>query len=599
MSKKLFLLFFIFFVFFITFVYAEKNKTLNLGEIVVTPVMSQRMYEDLSSSVSIIKGKDIEESSVNTVTGILGNLPGVFVHKTGQYGRADVAIRGLGSRGRRVMVLVNGKPEKMGLFGCTITNSLPADNIERIELVRGSASLLYGSDALGGVVNIITKKPREKNEGDLRVAYGSFDSQNYRLRQGGDLGEFDYYLTYDKRESRGHLPNSDYEHDNLSLYLGYDLNDNWEFSLNSKYFDGFNRVPEPSVAGTWKDYQRYSYDFSLEGQTGGIKHKFLAYRNQGHHKFSDGWDAKDYSTGVMVHSEFSPLEGNNFLIGGEFREQAGKIYSDGFIYDPGKYDKNEFAFFLRNEQKVFNDKLILDAGLRYTEDSYSGGKFIPSVGAVWHVTYTTSLRTSISKGFRAPQLNELKFYSFANPDLKPEESWNYEAGFSHKFNPNIEWDFVYFLIEAENFIRNRGGVFQNIRSLDLKGFETSLRYLITSNLSGTLSFSRLDSGRYTKGRPEHKLDLTMRYKKDKIAVSANLQCIDNYYAADDRKDALPNYVLLNTKISYYIKDNLKVSLGIDNVFNSEHKIYADLPGTAAGVYTQPGRTFILRSTYSW
>lgn len=583
-------------------VFAEKqNKTLNLGEIVVTPVQFQRMPENLSSSVSIVTAEEIENSTVNTATDILGRVPGVFVHKTGQFGRADVAIRGLGSRGRKVMVLVNGKPEKMGLFGCTITHSLPADNVERIEVVRGSSSLLYGSDALGGVINIITKKPEEEVEGDLKLSYGSYDYQGYRLRQGGNLDEFQYYFTYDKRDSRGHLPNSDYNHDSASLYLSYDLSDNWGLSFNGKYFDGFNRVPEPSSPGTWKDYRRASYDLALEGYTGDIHHKLLIYRNQGHHKFSDGWDAKDYSTGVMSHSEMFLLEGNKLLVGAEFRKQSGEIFSASKkkIAETGEYDKNEFAFFFRDEQRLFNEQLILDAGLRYNEDSYFGGELIPSAGAVWHLLETTSLRFSVSKGFRAPQLNELRFYSFANPDLKPEESWDYEAGISHEVTENLKFDFVYFLIEAENFIENQGGQFKNIRSLDLRGFETSLTYVVVPHLNGTISFSRLDSGLYTAGRPEHKLDLTLRYKRDKITASANLQCVDNYFASDNRKDAIPNYAVLDAKFSYNIKDNWQVSLGVDNIFNSEYKIYADLPGTAAGVYTQPGRTFVLSSTYSW
>ena len=171
---------------------AEENReaVFDLGQILITPTKTEKAIGDLSLSASVVTKQEIEASTANSATDILNILPGVFVHKTGSFGRADVVIRGQGSRGRRVMVLVDGKPEKMGLFGCTITHSLPLDNVERIEVVRGPASVLYGSDALGGVINIITKKPTEKSKGDATLSYGSFDSQVYRLRQGQDLGQF-------------------------------------------------------------------------------------------------------------------------------------------------------------------------------------------------------------------------------------------------------------------------------------------------------------------------------------------------------------------------------------------------------------------------
>ena len=140
----------------------------DLGKIVITPASYPLSVRDASVSTSVITKSDIEASLSRSATDILSIVPGVFVHKTTQFGRADVVIRGHGSRGRRIMVLIDGKPEKMGLYSCTITQALPLDNVKRIEVVRGPASVLYGSDALGGVINIITERPKAENASCMR-----------------------------------------------------------------------------------------------------------------------------------------------------------------------------------------------------------------------------------------------------------------------------------------------------------------------------------------------------------------------------------------------------------------------------------------------
>ncbi|MBL7132189.1 MAG: TonB-dependent receptor, partial [Candidatus Omnitrophica bacterium] len=407
----------------------EGMATFDLGEIVVTPTKTERTVGDLSLSVSVITKEVIEASTAQTATDILSILPGVFVHKTGPFGRTDVVIRGHGSRGRRVMVLVDGKPEKMGLFGCTVTHSLPLDNVERIEVVRGPASVLYGSDALGGVINIITKKPKEKFEGDITLSYGSYDTQVYRLRQGGNLERFHYYFSIDERKTRGHLPNSDYEHKNFTWRLGGNLTDNLEAVFTSRYFDGFKREPSPATADTWNDYERGSYDLTLNVDFENISGMFKVYRNFGRHMFSDGWHAKDYTTGAMLHTNFVPIVGNTFSLGGEFRRQGGDVLNGGI---KGNYHKDEFAFFIHDEQRLFDEVLIASGGIRYNDDEYSGRMFCPQAGLVFNVREGTIIRAAFNKGFRSPQLNELKFFGLSNLVVNPEETWNYEVGLNQK-----------------------------------------------------------------------------------------------------------------------------------------------------------------------
>ena len=214
-----------------------------LDEVVVTATRTERAIKELPTTAEVITREEIEASNVNSCTDILSTLPGVFVWKTGAFGRADVYIRGIGQRGRRIMVLVDGRPVKMGLFGCTVTHSLPLNNVERIELIRGPLSVLYGSDALGGVINIITRKARKGFEADITLSYGSYDTKKLRLRHGGSFRRFSYYLTGDLRLSDGHLPNSSYNGKDLTAKVGYEISENLDAQFLFKLFDGRKEEP--------------------------------------------------------------------------------------------------------------------------------------------------------------------------------------------------------------------------------------------------------------------------------------------------------------------------------------------------------------------
>lgn len=575
----------------------ESEDTLDLGKIVVTPTSYPLSIRDSSFSISVITKSDIEASTSHSATDILTILPGVFVQKTGQFGRADVVIRGQGSRGRRIMVLVDGKPEKMGLYGCTITHALPLDNVQRIEVVRGPASVLYGSDAIGGVINIITEKPKEKFEGQATALYGSYDTQEYLLKQGGKFDTFDYFFTYDREQSRGHLPNSDYNSKNATLRLGQQLNEQFRLGFSTRYFDGFKREPSPAPADTWNLYKRGAYDLTLDGKITETSNLMLkTYRDFGMHKFSDGTHSKDYTNGAMLHFDFELLKNNTLLLGSEFRQQGGKILG-GSGTVKGNYKKDEFAFFFHDEQRLF-DKLILSGGLRYNDDEYIGGLFAGQAGVVYHLLDTTSVRMSANKGFRAPGLNELRFATQANPDLKAEEAWNYEAGFNHQLTKKLNIDFAFFYMDAKNFIRISSAKFRNIDTVKFKGTETSLEYIFNELLRARLSYSWLDTGIYTQGRPENELDMSLIYNKKKWKVSLTGQWVGDYYAADSWQQKIPDFFLLNSKVMYGITADWQVFLGINNILNVGQKIYADVPG-ASGVFTQPKRNFETGVTFKW
>ena len=194
-------------------------------------------------SASVVTKEDIEMTDANQTTDILGELPGIFVKKTSALGRADVDIRGIGSNGQQIGVFIDGRPEKMGIFGCAVTQTLPMNNVDRIEVIRGPESVLYGSDALSGVINIITRRAKKPLEGSLEMSYGTFNTQDYLFQQGSKLGKFDYYVSVNKQSTDGHIDNTGFNGTDFSTQFGYAISPKSDISLSAKYFTGISNVP--------------------------------------------------------------------------------------------------------------------------------------------------------------------------------------------------------------------------------------------------------------------------------------------------------------------------------------------------------------------
>jgi len=590
----------------IPFAYVQEEEPFDLGEVVVTATKTGEEVKDLPMSVSVITREEIKASNATTVTDILNNLGGVFVQKTGAFGRTDPLIRGIGQRGRRIMVLIDGRPVKMGLFGCTITHSLPIDNVERIELVRGPASVLYGSDALGGVINIITRKVKEGYETDLTVSGGSYNTQQYLFRHGGKVEKFDYYLTADRKLSDGHREQSEYDSLDYTAKFGYELTDTLYLSFLTKYFHGkkWELGPEDRIEDLPdkpNNYEREAHDLTLSYKTDFSESSFKIYRNYGHHKLNDGWHSKDYTNGAMFKYTSFAFTDNTLTLGVDYRWQGGKnLSSPQPWYKRYSAHKYEYAYYIWNEHRWGDFSLILGGRLNY--DEIYGEEFCPQAGFVYRPLEKTRLRLQVSKAFRSPQINELYLFKASNTDLKPERVWNYEFGLTQEITDWLTADITTYTMKGKDLIEKVPNptppppdILDNVGEFEFKGVEAGLEARL-GGFRATLYYTYLDTGEHTRGRPEDKIDLIIRYLTDKWTYSITAQHIADYYAEDNRKDRISNYTVVNTKIIYNLNPNWEVFLAVDNLFDEDYQIYVDLPGMAAGKYPMPGQTFTLGMT---
>lgn len=537
--------------------------------------------EKQAEAVSVVTREDIDASNAKQTTDILGALPGIFIRKTGDFGRADVDIRGIGDGGRQLGIFIDGRPDKMGLFGCSVTHTLPLNNVERIEVIRGPESVLYGSEAFGGVVNVITRKASKSFEGSLLASYGTDNTQEYRLQNGGKHGKFDYFVAADKRISDGNLPNSQYDAMDYSTQFGYVLTPDSEISLSAKYFTGTKHEPSPATVA-WNDYDRGALDLTYKLNAGIFQNSVKVYRSYGEHKFADGFHSKDHTDGAMLNSKAALAENNALTFGLDTRYQ----YADVLHTSPASmvrdYHKYEYGLYASDEHAL-SEKLTLNGGLRYNRDQFAGEVWVPRAGAVYKALEGTTLRGVWSKGFRAPQLNDLYLWA-GNKDLKPEKVTNTEFGLRQKLAEPVALDVAWFVMKGSDLIEARSGKKRNIGDFEFKGAEAMLTAKLSDSLNGQVNYTWFDPGSRTTGRPKDKAGASLKYAEGRVSAALSGTYVGRYFAGDNSTARLKNYCLLDLKTDYKLSGSLSVFAAADNITDKRYQVYYD------AAYTMPGRT---------
>ncbi len=575
------------------------SSVMTVDEIVVTAERVRHPVRDVAASVSVVTADDLERTTARTATAALAGLPGVFVQKTGQFGRTDIDIRGTGDRGCRVQVLVDGRPEKMPIYGCVVTHTLPLNNVERIEVVRGPLSVLYGSDAMAGVVNIVTRRAEKPLDAAARLDYGSYNTVHGTVTAGTRQDRFRVLLSLDKAMSDGHLPNSQYNGNDASLRAGYDFSSALKLDFAGKYFTGVKHEPKRStdpdtfVATGWNHYQRGGLDLTATLGSESLGGFAKLYRTFGEHVFDpkDGWHSTDFTNGAIIHGHRRFAFDNLAQAGIEVGMLSGTwIRSDT---NQPTWTRNQAAVFLQDEQTL--GPVSANAGARLSYDDIAGFAFSPKAGVVGRATSSTTLRASVNRGFRYAPLNYTSVFPPKNESLKPEVSWNYEVGLNQQIVTGVNADVAAFLLKGEDLIETAfvpGRVppvqFQSKGSFAFKGIEAGLQ-MRTGPWRGSVAYTLTDFGANTRARAGSKLNLAAGATVKGLDLDVTFQHVTRYHAADSSKSPTPAYFTLDTRVAYQLLPWLDLFASVENLLDRQYDAFADLPGTQAGLYRMPGR----------
>jgi iron complex outermembrane receptor protein len=599
------------------------NDTIILDDIVVTGTMPKVNLRNVPMSISVVSGNKITQRLQPSLLPLLAEeVPGLFISQRGVMGygvaagaAGGMSIRGIGgSPTSGVLVLIDGHPQYMGLMGHPLADSYQSMMTERVEVVRGPASVLYGSNAMGGVINIITRK--QESDGSHKSAqfsYGSYNTLSAELSGGFRKSQFYTNGSLSYNHSDGHRENMDFEQFNGYIKAGYDFTDNWnsfiDVNLSKSLSSNPGAVTSPIIDND-ADILRGVASASLENNYDNTSGAVKLFYNFGTHNINDGYN--DYSSfipdyrfrsndqmfGASAYQSFSFFEGNKTTAGIDLQRFGGEAITK-FPNEPARDSTqvdihlNNVAVYLNVQQTVMDERLTFNAGIRLDHHELNGSEWVPQLGLSFTPTSYTSIKGILSKGFRNPTIRELYMFPPRNADLKAERLMNYEISLLQMLPEiGISLGINLFYIKGDNIIQTQivEGRPLNVNSgeVENRGFELTANYNISEELRLSANYSLLDMTYKIIGAPEHKFYVNANYNIGNWEISSGVQYLGNLYTAVRPEPVTENVWLWNARVNYKALEWLNIFVRGENLLGEKYEINIGYPMPGATVFAGIG-----------
>ncbi len=507
------------------------ETTIEAPELIVTASKRAQRVDDSPSSIAIMTSKDLEKRNQVYLDQLLEHVPGV------NFMGSQVNIRGSSGFsygvGSRVLLLVDGVPVMSSDTGEIKWDFIPASQVERVEIVKSAGSALYGSSALGGVINIITKSAALKPETNLRMSFGFYDDppydewkwtnnllyyNNVDVDHSRKIGDHNIFFSIGRHADEGYTENGEFERYNASGKVFLKLNSQSNLTLSGNYENNESGIGvmwrnrhnalevEPAAVGDQVVSNRFSLNATHQwavNKSFGLKNRVSWFRSQFENQMHDN---NDYSTAHKLGYE---LQGNYILTETQSLTFGTEETLDLVSFVPlGDFDIITASIYAQDEIKL-PVNLIMTLGLRYdyttTNSDLTDYQLSPKFGLVWHIAEMTTFRLSSGKGFRAPSVTERFPNIYAsglkvvpNPELGAETAWSHEIGFSTPLSPSLlldiaafqndYWDLIEPVPDITNTVR-----FMNLTRARISGMETIMKFSILNKfITGQFGYTYLD-----------------------------------------------------------------------------------------------------------
>lgn len=588
---------------------------IQIHEVVVTGTRNETDIRHLPMTISVIDRKQIEQSMQPSILPILTQqVPGLFITARGIMGygvsggaAGGMSLRGIGSGSGRLMVLIDGHPQYMGLMGHPIADAYQSLMAERVEVLRGPASVLYGSNAMGGVINIVTRQLHEEGvKTNLNLGYGSFNTLQSevtnRIRKGG----FTSLISGSYNRTDGHRRNMGFEQYGGYAKLGYEFSPYWNIrgDVNVTHFNASQpgEVTDPMIDAD-QSITRGMTSVAVENRYERTSGAVSFFYNWGDHWINDGYtanpddkntpkpyrfDSHDDMMGISWYQSAQLFTGNRLTAGVDYYRFGGKAqnrYVEGERNGEREHivDKvqHEIAGYIDFRQDI-SHWLTLDAGIRIDHHSHIGTEWIPQAGLSFHLPGSIELKASAGKGFRYPTIREMYMFPPKNPDLRPESMWNYELAFAQRLlDGRLSYGINVFYIDGKNLIVAvpRAGATplnMNTEKIDNTGVEVEAAYRIHPHWSVETNYSYLHMDNPVLGAPEHKFYAGAMFSKNRWTVSTGFQYVANLYTDVDHVQT-EDFVLWNINGSFKVTEWFDIWARGENLLAQRYEINAGYP----------------------
>ena len=585
----------------------ELNDSLSLQEVVVTGTRNATDVRHLPMTVTVIGRETLtRQNQPSVLPTVMQQVPGLFVTSRSMMGygvstgaAGGINLRGITGGAGQLLVLIDGHPQYQGIYGHPISDSYQTLMTDRVEVLRGPASVLYGSNAMGGVLNIVTRSMHEDGmKTHINLGAGSYGTIQTEASNQVRSGRFSSTVAAQYNRTDNHRPRMGFEQYGGYLKLGYDFTEHWNAYVDADITHFNSSYPGAESSPLWDADQwitRGVLSAAVENHYDKTSGALSVYSNFGRHKIDDGttdptkptqryFRSKDALTGISWYQSAQLFEGNRLTVGVDYMHIYGNAYytskqTDEVLDTPnkhsGKSHRNEIAGYVDFRQDLAS-WLTIDAGVRLDHHSVSGTEWIPQAGIVVRPIETGEIKAMASKGFRNPTMREMYLYPPSNEELEPERIWNYELSWRHRLGA-FHYGANFFYIKGDNMIQtvNRKNV--NTGEIENYGMELEADYRISSHWSLSTNHSLLHMKNHIVAAPTYKGFLGANYNCCRWTVVAGLQYIGGLYTAVGEQEQKENFCLLNASVAYNVMKGLNLWVRGENLLAQSYEINLGYP----------------------
>lgn len=584
----------------------------SIEKITVTANKFEQSINDVLASVNVIERAEIEASNVRDLPTLLSTRVGFQVNPNGGFGQnTGVSLRGTGSGD--TLILIDGVRTGSATLGQKALNNVPLNSIERIEIIKGSRAAVYGSDALAGVINIIT---RESDNLSLSATFGSDSYQNYQVA--GSVKSDDittaFNAGFEKTDNfdvlQGVAPDEDgYENKNLGFKVNYTDTHYGDFKLLGQYSEGyadydssFSPADSTIERDDFKNYQLSAgWSKNYTNQTHSID--LALSTDDSDNTYVDFLVGPTTSTFITKRTQID--YNGQYLLSNELNISGGiNWYNDDVSHSSQLFvedSRDVLAVFVGAYYDA--DKVLANLTVRQDDDEQFGDETTYTAAAGYHLSEDATFRTSQSTGFKAPTFNDLYYPLYGNPDLQPEKSVNRELGLSVDFDI-AQVDIAVFRNDIEDKIDyDANFALANIDEARYEGVEFGLSqqfFGFDSNLNfAYLSAEDEETGAELRNVAKRTFNWELAKQFGAFDASLDMQYRSDRQGAVTR---LGSYTLWNLAGNYQVNEHIEVSLRVENLFDKEYNAVdsnADFTTGEVYYYNTPERRFFAGASYQF
>lgn len=594
-----------------------------MNEVVISATKTLSNSVELANSISVIDSEQISNSNSNNVFDVLRNETGIsFTRQGGNGTLSNLYIRGANSS--HTLVLIDGVEVNLtnDPGGVYDFSALPIDNIDRIEVLRGPQSTLYGSDALAGVINIISKKGTGSPKFSLLTEGGSYNSYKAQLGVNGSLQKLNYSVALSRTgsdgfsvasEKYGNTEKDGYTFNNISSILGYNISENVAVNFYTRFTK--SKSDYDQFGGAFGDDPTYVFnqeEFSVrgEGKVKSLDGKWnqklgLSFiRNVRKYSYDTSasnifyshslYDGRKYK--LDWQNDFQLNESNLFTSGVDFEYE--EMSSEYFFLNYVGLPDYASIFPLKNSKTIggyiqdqFNleNMFFASAGIRYDHHNQFGSQITYRFAPAFLITGTsTKIKATVGTGFKAPSLFNLYDPTYGNENLKPEKSFGWDVGAEQFLSKeNFSIGVTYFDNKFSDMFGFDNVTFKtiNINKAETNGVEVFTKVILFNHLTLKTNYTYTkavdksentpDFGKKLLRRPENKIGLLIDYSFfQKANINAELIWVgsrEDFDFSNFTRVEMKNYLLTNFAAHYNLFNFLRLNIRIENLLDTDYE----------------------------